>query len=515
MKKLVLLAIIFLLPISAAFAQTSIIRGKVMLTNPNRNTATIAGAKVELYRTDVWAKLPATHTNSNGEFIFAGVPLGGTYAVFVSGQGLAPDGFLNVKAGNENVVFKLIPGDGSYYPESAVQAHVKTRAEIDLAEKQEPEDFNVANQLLNEEKYEAAIAAYDAMLKKYLLGKLQDDVYRNQAFALNKLAVKAYNASIQSKNDTERPQLLEKAVEYTKQAVSSAILSAHGYRFKAQKPGHKPTEDFNAKRTLSGFILLDSFRLGVLIRRDSSLLPLMKTALDEYLQLTPPPGNRAQAMKMYAESLDAVGDCGQAVAQYSIYLKEFPDDFEAFHPYAKCIWFQGELHAEEKTKNEMRQTSANYFQKFLNAAPADHRFRRATIEALQELKDTYKITPLVSSPQPPAKTEQPAAKPTSALGMWRLTLTFEKGSQSYALFLEKNGAVSGGRMFQIQGSDFVVKGFRQVGNTVSFTAMFGKVPVAFQGTIDRSLMNMKGTLTGVEKGKRTTIPWNAARENND
>src|SRR4051794_30101998 len=82
----------------ATFGQNAPVSGTVEL-NTNGTKTPVAGALVEVYRIDIKTTLPAAKTGKKGDFAFAGLPLGGTYALAVSAPGCAPAVFPGVKAG--------------------------------------------------------------------------------------------------------------------------------------------------------------------------------------------------------------------------------------------------------------------------------------------------------------------------------------------------------------------------------------------------------------------------------
>src|SRR5918912_1699485 len=73
-----------------ASAQVTQINGKVTLKQADGSVAPVAGAQVDIYRTDIkWED--HVKTNKKGEYIHAGVPCVGTYTIVVSAPGAHPD----------------------------------------------------------------------------------------------------------------------------------------------------------------------------------------------------------------------------------------------------------------------------------------------------------------------------------------------------------------------------------------------------------------------------------------
>src|SRR5712691_3480555 len=93
-------------------AQVGQLRGSVKLIGADGTPAPLAGAVIDVYRTDIGAEYH-TKTDKKGEWIFAGLPYVGTYVVSISAAGAAPMAKGGVKAGRETPVdVTLGPGDG-------------------------------------------------------------------------------------------------------------------------------------------------------------------------------------------------------------------------------------------------------------------------------------------------------------------------------------------------------------------------------------------------------------------
>ena len=74
-----------------AFAQTTAeITGRVELKKADGTTEPFEGALVEVFRIDQKGGGLSDKTDKNGNFAFAGVALGGTYVLSVSGTGIGP-----------------------------------------------------------------------------------------------------------------------------------------------------------------------------------------------------------------------------------------------------------------------------------------------------------------------------------------------------------------------------------------------------------------------------------------
>src|SRR5437870_5187932 len=95
-----------------ASGQTGALRGSVKLIGADGNAAPLAGAIIDVYRTDISGEYH-TKSDKKGEWVFAGLPYVGTYVVSISAPGAQPNAKSGVKAGREIPVDVVLnPGDG-------------------------------------------------------------------------------------------------------------------------------------------------------------------------------------------------------------------------------------------------------------------------------------------------------------------------------------------------------------------------------------------------------------------
>lgn len=113
---------------TAVFAQTAQVRGRVQVKKADGTTEPVAGARIDVYRTDAKGKPPSAKTNKKGEFAFAGLNLGQTFVLVASGEKIAPGMQPNVKAGMEDIVITVNEGDGKVLTEAEVRAALSGEA---------------------------------------------------------------------------------------------------------------------------------------------------------------------------------------------------------------------------------------------------------------------------------------------------------------------------------------------------------------------------------------------------
>src|SRR5919198_1976227 len=106
-------AVVLAASCAVASAQVTQINGKVTLKQADGTVVPVAGAQVDIYRTDIkWED--HLKTNKKGEYQHAGIPFVGTYVIAVSAPGARPTYVGGVRPSQRPTVdFQLDPGDGS------------------------------------------------------------------------------------------------------------------------------------------------------------------------------------------------------------------------------------------------------------------------------------------------------------------------------------------------------------------------------------------------------------------
>ena len=172
-----------LLLISATCAaQSTQVYGTVTIRQADGSVLLAEGAYIDVYRTDI-RSFYNTKTDRKGKYIFAGLPLAGTYTIAVSAPGVRPDYRSGVRPAQQTVYdFMLAPGDGSRLtleqiagppPEvKGASAELERRnreieesnRKITAANEIVQRTFSAGNAALNAGRTEEAIAQYRAGL---------------------------------------------------------------------------------------------------------------------------------------------------------------------------------------------------------------------------------------------------------------------------------------------------------------------------------------------------------------
>src|SRR6476620_3771159 len=96
---------------ATSFAQVGELRGHVWLQQADGQKVPLADANIDVFRMDLKAEYK-TKTNKKGEFVFAGLPLVGTYTVAASHLTAQPNFVTGIKPGRDTPEVVVVPGDG-------------------------------------------------------------------------------------------------------------------------------------------------------------------------------------------------------------------------------------------------------------------------------------------------------------------------------------------------------------------------------------------------------------------
>ena len=115
-------AILFIVS-GIASAQVAQMRGHVLLKQADGTTVPAAGAQIDIYRSDIAGKYD-TKADKKGQFVFAGLPIVGTYVIAASAPNAQPAAIPGAKAGRE-IDFEVVlnPGDGKRFTEAEAKAN--------------------------------------------------------------------------------------------------------------------------------------------------------------------------------------------------------------------------------------------------------------------------------------------------------------------------------------------------------------------------------------------------------
>jgi tetratricopeptide (TPR) repeat protein len=422
-----LAAALFLMSGIVAFAQTAPVSGRVELKKADGTTAPVADALVEVLRMDVKSKLPSDKTDKKGNFAFAGLPLGGRYILVVSGTGIAPMIFPNVRAGSENFAITVTEGDGKRFTEEEVRqslaqgassnnsnANTETKS-AELTEEQKKAKAEYDKQVAEITEKNKKIQAEDAIVQKaiaegnaafnaknYDLAIVKfDEGYKaspdyvgsapvflnNKGIALRIRGVETYNQSIKATDPSAKVEGMNKVLKDFSEALDA--FNASWTLLKntpaASVPDAKSYES-NKMQALRGAKELVKF-MAATEKVDNSKIGIAKTLIQEYLTTETDQAAKAQAQINLADLYRVAGDSDNAVAEYKKALEISPDNPDALAGLGLSLFNAGEINNNVAQKQE----GLGYMERFAQVAPDNHKLKSSVADAVTYLK-SQKIT---------------------------------------------------------------------------------------------------------------------------
>ena len=406
------------------FAQnTGQLRGHVIMKNADGTTTRVADATIDVFRIDLAGKFN-TKTDKKGEFIWAGLPLFGTYVIAASKAGAQPNFLQNVKVGREiDYEIELVAGgDGKRLTQEEIKAHMASsggatggaklsaedaakQAEL-LKKNAEIEEANKRNININEivgRTFKAGNEAlkaknYDEAIKQYKEGLVADPeqgaLYLQTSEALRQRGVERYNTTIKAA-DTDKTAGFNAAKEDFKLAAEN---SQKAVQFIQKEEVRTDAPDLAAQNTRKINALLartEAMRLYV-TKVDPTQADAGLTAYNEYVAAETDAAKKDKARREAAQMLLDAGAGDKALIEYQKILAEKPDDPDAIYGAGLALYATG-----DKAKY---QEAANYFQQFVDKAPDNHKDKEAVKAVLAELKNSENVVP---EKTPPTRRRRP------------------------------------------------------------------------------------------------------------
>ena len=418
---------ILLLLAGAASAQVAPLRGTVKMRAADGTETPVAGAIIDVYRTDVSGESHAK-SDKKGEWVFVGLMIVGQYTVSVSAPGASPNAKGGLKPGGENVVnITLGPGDGRKFTRDEAisyakggggsssssgssggeSAAAKAKREEEL-KKYEAEKAKVTNinEVLNRtfKAGQDALTAknYDEAIRQFDEGLASDPdqivLYSRKSLALRLRGVDHYNASVKATDQAQKDAERENAKKDFQGAVDAANkgLEAANKETPATDPQAQASQASKKLEALS--YRAEGMRL--LVKTDPSQGGAALTAYQEYIAAETDPAKKSKAEKDMAQvQFDTASDVAgfeRAVAAYQKILEETPDDPDALLRIGQAMFNIGAMNNNDKAKY---QEAANYLQRYIDKAP-DGQLKTEAKELIDALKAQANVTPEKTSTPP-------------------------------------------------------------------------------------------------------------------
>ncbi|HLL73457.1 MAG TPA: tetratricopeptide repeat protein [Pyrinomonadaceae bacterium] len=353
---------------ASASAQQATATGKVTLKQADGTEVPVQGAQVEFHRTDIKQTLK-TKTDKKGEYVYAGLDLGGTYTILVSAPNATPSYSSNVRIGRQpNNNFSLTPGDGRTMTLAEAQAgavaakpgaapasgltpeqakkldeeNARLRAEIaaknaKIEERNAklPVIFKNANDAVtasNALKGAEKISKLDEAVNGYNLGIEIDPeegaVYRNRQIALRARGLEKYNMAVVSKDKEAKNAGIEAARADLMSAVESGEKAVAAQRKRGQEPsaGAAPS----GQKDEVGYLedRAETYRRALQIKAPVDNDVAAKS-IEEYINAETDAAKKEKMQSSLGDALFYAGRIDESLAKFRQILAQNPNNMEA------------------------------------------------------------------------------------------------------------------------------------------------------------------------------------------
>jgi tetratricopeptide (TPR) repeat protein len=404
-KRVSMLGGLAILLCASAFAQTGPIEGTVKIKGADGVTKPAEGITVTIYRTDIAGKWDVK-TDKSGHYVRLGMPLAGTFIVVFSGPGARPTYLNNIRIVQSSVVdIVLDTGDGGTITLDEVRAALnKAKGGAGPAQPQQPQVSAADKAKVQKEKddYEKAVkeskevqGAFDVARTRYNtgIGMMQANNYSAALSEFEaasgvdtakhleflRLAYKAdaniaeahYQIGVDLFNKKQKPE----AKEHFEKAVASVS--------KAIELASTDTTEPNNNNDLLVYYGIYAKNALLLIEHygQADKVPTAVGIFDKAVALDATNKNKWAAMK--GDTYRYAGMTDEASAAYKAVIAADPTNIDAMYGLGLT------LIASSETK--VIQEGANALGDFVAKAPATDKRVPAVKEALEAVKNAYKI----------------------------------------------------------------------------------------------------------------------------
>jgi len=402
----------------AASAQSTQVNGKVTLKQADGTVVPVAGALIDIYRTDIKAEFH-TKTDKKGSYIHAGLPFVGTYTVVVSAPGASPSYQAKLRFTQQTEYnFELKPGDGARPTLEQVNANMaggataaasggtpRGESKEDKAKREEMErkikEIEESNKKINESNetvnrvFKAGNDALfanpprlDEAITNYREGLAarpeEVALLTNLAEALRQRADSRFNVAVKEADANAKTQGIDAA---KKDWAEGAELASKAVTLvKAANPAGENVNAAGFEQNKRAAISVRALLLRrVVAKVDPTKVADALAANQEYLAIETDPAKKA---KIKADTLQALFDSGamdMTIAEAQKVLAEEPDNPDANRILGFALFNTG-----DKAKF---QEAANYLGKFAEKAPDTDPLKADAKSLLEFLKAQENIKP--------------------------------------------------------------------------------------------------------------------------
>lgn len=396
-----LLGSLVLLSATSAAAQVIPISGKVTLKQADGSVAPIAGALVDVYRTDITQKFQTT-TDARGIYTVTLAYIG-TYTIAVSARGARPDYRVGVRLMRQPVHdFTLIPGDGSRLTLEQIKAGATqpagspasnastSESESKIKELKERKKnitreneivsrtFKAGNEALSSRRFDEAVALYREGLavrpdEPALLTNLSQALRLRGADHFN-AAIKLSGAAKEARMNAAKKDWLE-AARSSRTAID--IVS---------KPSSDPEQQQIYAQNKISALATYALAMGlVAMKFDQTQAPAAWEAYKGYIAVETDPARKLKLREDALQMLFDADSMDKSIVEARKILVSEPDDLAANRVLGLALL---------ASDNKMNfQESADHLQRYVELAPDSDPQKWTARESLHFLKEIEGITP--------------------------------------------------------------------------------------------------------------------------
>jgi hypothetical protein len=407
-----------------ASAQSTQVSGTVKLKQADGTEVPLAGATVDIYRTDIKGDYHVK-TDKKGHYLHAGLPFVGTYTLIVSGPGARATFATGLRFTQvQTRDFLLQPGDGSTMTLDQVKAlgassgsasagggSTASESKEDKAKREEMErkiaevnkkneeitksndvikrSFEAGNAALKDNRLDEAITQY----QEGIAARADEPaLLTNLSEALRRRGVNRYNEALKSTDEAARTQGVNAAKKDWTDAAEASQKALQIINAGGADPAQANVYAQNKNAAISTRAL--AMRL-VASKVDQTQAQAAWDAYQEFIGIETDP---LKKVKLKGEALQTLFDAGAidlAVTQSRAALTEDPDNVDANRILGLALFASG-----DKAKF---QEAANYLQHYVDKAPDTDPLKQSAKESLDYLKTAENVKPEKTTPSRPAR----------------------------------------------------------------------------------------------------------------
>ena len=412
----------------AVSAQVTQVNGTVKLKQADGTEVPVAGAQVDIYRTDIKGEYHVK-TDKKGNYIYAGLPFVGTYTIVVSAPGARPSYASKQRfTTSQTRDFLLQPGDGSKLTLEQVRqidagggvaagagtpAAASGESKEDKARREELDrkvkeiedknkkieegnavisrTFKAGNDALQANRLDEAITSYQEGLtarpdEPALLSNLSE--------ALRRRGVNRFNDALKAADNDAKTRGMEEAKKDWRDAADASQKALQVIKAGGSDPQQAQIYAQNKVAALSTRALVMRLVATRVTPGDPAQAQAAWDAYQEYIAAETDPAKKA---KYRGEALQTVFDAGAtdlAVTQARAVLTEDPENVDANRILGLALFASG-----DKAKF---QEAANFLQRYVDKAPDTDPLKQSAKESLEYLRTAENVKP-EKAPARPAR----------------------------------------------------------------------------------------------------------------